>query len=53
MNDERALIARAMAGDFEAFGELDRRYRSKVFQFCLKIVQNRDDAEDVTAMTFL
>lgn len=53
MNDERTLIARAMAGDHTAFDELDRRYRSKVLQFCLKIVQNRDDAEDVTAMTFL
>jgi len=33
--------------------DLDRKYRDRVFNLCLAILQNRDDAEDAVQMTFM
>ena len=49
--DER-LVARVVAGDVEAFGELVVRYRDTVLRVAARIV-GRDEAEDVAQDAFL
>ena len=51
--DETILLAQAREGDTQAFGELVRRYESKIFRLAQHITQNREDAEDVLQETFL
>jgi RNA polymerase sigma-70 factor (ECF subfamily) len=51
--DESTLVAQAREGDTVAFGELVRRYESKIFRLAQHITQNREDAEDVLQETFL
>jgi RNA polymerase sigma-70 factor, ECF subfamily len=51
--DESALIAQSREGDSEAYGQLVRRYQSKIFRLAQHITQNREDAEDVLQETFL
>jgi RNA polymerase sigma-70 factor (ECF subfamily) len=51
--DESVLLAQAREGDTTAFGELVRRYESKIFRLAQHITQNREDAEDVLQETFL
>ena len=51
--DESALVARAKAGDDEAFAELVKHYDRRVFRMAKQITQNDDDAEDVLQETFL
>ncbi|MBL0742717.1 RNA polymerase sigma factor [Chryseolinea lacunae] len=46
MTDE-ALIGRVVKRDAEAFGELYSRYYNKVFQKCVSIVKDHDDAFDL------
>lgn len=43
---DEALIARARAGNRNAFGELVRRHSSRVYGMSLKMLKNREDAED-------
>lgn len=50
--DETVLLAQAREGDTQAFGELVRRYESKIFRLAQHITQNREDAEDMQE-TFL
>jgi RNA polymerase sigma-70 factor (ECF subfamily) len=47
------LVARAQAGDGEAFGCLYDRYVDQVFGFVCNKVQDRDLAEDLTSDVFL
>lgn len=51
--DEQALWAAALAGDGEAFGQIFDRHRDRVFRHALRLVDQRADAEDVTAGAFL
>jgi RNA polymerase sigma-70 factor, ECF subfamily len=51
--DETTLVAQAREGDTTAFGELVRRYESKIFRLAQHITQNREDAEDVLQETFM
>ena len=51
--DEPALVAQSREGDAEAYGQLVRRYQSKIFRLAQHITQNREDAEDVLQETFL
>src|ERR1700674_1368534 len=46
-------IARARAGDREAWGELYRRYAPAIFRFCRKVLPTREDAEDATTEIFM
>jgi RNA polymerase sigma-70 factor (ECF subfamily) len=43
---DKALIVNARAGNRNAFGELVRRHSSRVFGMSLKMLRNREDAED-------
>jgi RNA polymerase sigma-70 factor (ECF subfamily) len=43
---EKTLIARARAGNRNAFGELVRRHSHRVYSMSFRILKNREDAED-------
>jgi RNA polymerase sigma-70 factor (ECF subfamily) len=43
---ERVLVARAQAGNEEAFTELVRRHSGQVYGLSLNMLRNREDAED-------
>jgi RNA polymerase sigma-70 factor (ECF subfamily) len=51
--DEAALVARAQAGDDEAFAELVNHYERRIFRTARNITQNDEDAEDVLQEAFL
>ena len=52
-NEVRSVLARAKAGDREAFGELVRSTQRRVFMTALRIMGNEDDARDVTQDAFV
>src|ERR1043166_2847903 len=43
---ERVLVAKAQAGNEEAFTELVRRHSGQVYGLSLNMLRNREDAED-------
>lgn len=47
------LIAAVVGGDVDAFATLVRRYRDLCFRFALRILGNRDDAEDALQEAFV
>jgi RNA polymerase sigma-70 factor (ECF subfamily) len=51
--DELALVARAQAGDNDAFGELMAKYERKIYRLAQNITRNDEDAEDVLQDAFL
>lgn len=53
MNSSADLIARACAGDPEAFRLIFERYSRPVISFLYDLVGNRDLAEDLTQETFV
>ena len=52
-NSDEHLMSLAAAGNFAAFQELIARFQSRVFGVAVRIVGQRQDAEDVTQQTFL
>lgn len=52
-HDDPKCIARALAGDERAYGELLVRYRSRVLGLALRMVQNADDAADIAQEAFV
>lgn len=46
-------IARARAGDAEAWGQLYREYAPAIFRFCRRAMPTREDAEDATMEIFM
>jgi RNA polymerase sigma-70 factor (ECF subfamily) len=58
MNDyktmpDEALVKRAQEKDYGAFEELVKRYEGKIYGHSLRLLANREDAEDVLQETFL
>ena len=51
-SDEQ-LVRAGAAGDVDAFAELSRRYRDRYVRFAVRMVGNRDDAEDVLQSAFI
>ena len=51
--DEAALVAKAKAGDAQAFTDLVNQYERKIYRLAKHITQNDEDAEDVLQETFL
>jgi RNA polymerase sigma-70 factor (ECF subfamily) len=43
---ENILVARAQSGSEDAFAELASKHSSKIYKYSLRILQNREDAED-------
>lgn len=52
-HSDEYLMSQAAAGDFAAFQELITRFQLRVFGVAVRIVGQRQDAEDVTQQTFL
>ncbi len=50
--DDYSLVQDAILGDQRAYAELMERYRHSVFLTMLKMVNNRDDADDLTLEAF-
>ena len=50
---DEALARRAAAGEREAFEELVRRHRARVYALALRICRNAADAEDALQETFI
>jgi RNA polymerase sigma-70 factor (ECF subfamily) len=53
LEKDSLVILRARRGEELAFAELLRRYRAPVFNLCLRMLKNRDDAEDVAQDVFI
>src|SRR5246500_4240632 len=51
--DSGAIVARARAGDAEAWGDLYREYAPAIFRFCRRALPTREDAEDATMEIFM
>lgn len=47
------VLARARAGNAEAWGELYRQYGAPIFRFCRRALPTKEDAEDATMEIFL
>jgi RNA polymerase sigma-70 factor (ECF subfamily) len=52
-DDDLPLVARARAGDNEAFGTLVRKYQGWVFTLAYRMLGDRADAEEMAQETFL
>ncbi len=50
--DDFVLVTRAGSGDQKAFGILMDRYRDSIYYMILKMVHNRDEADDLTIEAF-
>lgn len=46
------LVERAKNGDQKAYADLMHRYKKPVFHMILKMIRNRDDADDLTIEAF-
>jgi len=53
VEDERACVAQAAAGDVEAVGRLYDAYIKRLYGFCLAKVGNETDAEDLAEDVFV
>jgi RNA polymerase sigma-70 factor, ECF subfamily len=51
--DDRELVSRARAGDFTAFEALVALYARRIYSLAMRIVGQREDAEEVVQQTFL
>ena len=50
---DEELIDKYKAGDQKAFVELDTRFKRRVFSYCLKMIGNRETAEDLFQEIFV
>jgi RNA polymerase sigma factor (sigma-70 family) len=53
MTETTEAVARARAGDADAWGELYRDYAPAIFRFCRRALPTREDAEDATMDIFM
>lgn len=53
MQNEEALIRRAAEGDERAFEEILRTYEKQVYNLCLRMTNNADDAYDLSQESFI
>lgn len=51
--DEQEIIRLARAGDKKAMSELVLKYGDRIYGLALKILRNKEDAEDILQETFL
>jgi len=52
-SSDAALVARAKAGELDAFEALTNRYEQRVYSLALRMLRQEQDAEDVTQQSFL
>jgi len=53
MTETTEAVARARAGDADAWGELYRDFAPAIFRFCRRALPTREDAEDATTEIFM
>ncbi len=53
MSDDAADVQRVLAGDVDAYARLVDRYYDRCARFAVRMLGNRDDAEDALQATFL
>ncbi len=53
MSDDAADVRRVLAGDVDAYTKLVDRYYERCARFAIRMLGNRDDAEDALQATFL
>ncbi|HKW58083.1 MAG TPA: sigma-70 family RNA polymerase sigma factor [Candidatus Acidoferrum sp.] len=53
MTQTTGAVARARAGDADAWGQLYRDYAPAIFRFCRRALPTREDAEDATMEIFM
>lgn len=53
MLEDKELIRRTLGGDVDAFNRLYRMHHPRIFATLIGRTRNRDDAEDLTQVTFL
>src|SRR3954465_7759169 len=53
MSDDAADVQRVLAGDVDAYAALVNRYYDRCARFAIRMLGNRDDAEDALQATFL
>lgn len=53
MFDERAMIPKILDGNLRAFDVLVKQYERLVFHICIKLVDRRDEAEDICQEVFI
>ena len=53
MTDEKTLIRNVLEGDHEAFAELVRLHETQVYNLCLRMSGNPEDARDLSQEAFL
>ncbi len=51
--DEQRLVARSRAGDLAAFDDLVRRYLDRAYAVALRLMRQREDAEDLVQDAFI
>ena len=50
---EQRILAQIKRGDRSALGELLRNYQHRIYNICLRMLSNRDDAAEITQETLL
>jgi RNA polymerase sigma-70 factor (ECF subfamily) len=53
MSGETQLLEEARAGSLPAFEELVSAYEKKIYNYCLRMTNSREDAEDLTQEVFI
>lgn len=53
MSGESKLIEEAKGGEFDAFSNLVSMYEKKIYNYCLRMTNSREDAEDLTQEIFV
>jgi RNA polymerase sigma-70 factor (ECF subfamily) len=53
MSDDAADVQRVLSGDVDAYAKLVDRYYDRCARFAIRMLGNRDDAEDALQATFL
>ena len=51
--EDQQLVSRCVSGEVEAFAPLVARYQKVLFNVALRMIGNRQDAEDITQTAFL
>lgn len=50
---ETELIENAKSGDLEAYAEIIKLYKTKIYNVCYRILGSREEAEDISQETFI
>ncbi len=53
MNEEARLIEEAKAGNLEAFEQLILQHEKRIYNYCYRMTNNREDAEDLSQEIFI